>query len=179
MMKPSRLYVAHLAFLLLPSTRCFRLKRAFLRWAGAEVGGNVRIASSARFLLTGRLSIGEGTWIGHDVLIVGGDADVTIGVNVDIGPRVTVVTGSHELFGAEGRAAGDGFSRPVHLMDGAWIGAAATILGGVVVGRSSMIAAGALVHRNVPAGAIVGGVPARQIASFESKAAQIATRSGQ
>jgi putative colanic acid biosynthesis acetyltransferase WcaF len=166
-MKSARLYIVHLVFSLLPPTRCFRLKRDLLRWAGAEVGENVRFASSARFLLTGQLRIGDGTWIGHEVLIVGGEADVTIGANVDVGPRVSIVTGSHELFGVHGRAAGAGFSRPIHIMDGVWIGATATILGGVVVGRSSMIAAGALVHQDVPAGVVVGGVPARQISMIE------------
>jgi maltose O-acetyltransferase len=162
-MKSARLYLVHLVFGLLPPTRCFHMKCCLLRWAGAEIGENVRIVSSARFLLTGRLTIGDGTWIGHEVLIVGGDADVTIGANVDVAPRVSIVTGSHELFGVQGRAAGKGFSRPIYIMDGVWIGAAATILGGVVVGKSSMIAAGATVHRDVPTGAVVGGVPARTI----------------
>lgn len=128
----------------------------------------MRIASSARFSLSGRLSIGDGTWIGHEVLIAGGDADVTIGANVDIAPRVTIVTGSHELYGIEGRAAGVGFSRPVHVMDGVWVGAAATILGGVVIGRSSMVAAGALVRRDVADGVVVGGVPAKVIPHSKS-----------
>lgn len=163
MMKPARLYLVHLVFGLIPPTRCFRLKRTLLRWSGAKVGEDVRIVSSVRFLLTGRLSIGDGTWIGHEVLIVGGRADVTIGANVDIAARVSIVTGSHELFGIPGRAAGKGFSRPIQIMDGVWIGAAAIILGGVVVGQRSMIAAGAVVHRDVPARAVVGGVPAREI----------------
>jgi acetyltransferase-like isoleucine patch superfamily enzyme len=52
-------------------------------------------------------------------------------------------------------------------MDGVWIGAGATILGGVIVGQSSMIAAGAMVHRDIPAGAFVGRVPARIIPMIE------------
>jgi acetyltransferase-like isoleucine patch superfamily enzyme len=167
MMKPARLFLVHLVFGLLPPTRSFHMKCGLLRWAGAEIGKNVRIVSSARFLLAGQLRIGDGTWIGHEVLIVGGEADVTIGANVDVAPRVSIVTGSHELFGVHGRAAGEGFSRPIHIMDGVWIGAAATILGGVVVGQSSMIAAGAVVNRDVAAGAVVGGVPARIIPMIE------------
>jgi serine acetyltransferase len=54
-----------------------------------------------------------------------------------------------------------------YVMDGVWIGAGATILGGVVVGQSSMIAAGAVVNRDVAAGAVVGGVPARIIPMIE------------
>ncbi|ODV40667.1 hypothetical protein AWV79_05580 [Cupriavidus sp. UYMMa02A] len=76
-MNTARLFAFHLVMTLLPPTRCFPLKRLLLRWCGAEVGTNVRIASSARFYLTGRLVIGDDTWIGHDVLIAGGSADVS------------------------------------------------------------------------------------------------------
>ena len=116
LMKPDRLYLVHLVFGLIPPTRCFRLKRSLLRWSGAKVGEDVRIVSSVRFLLTGRLSIGDGTWIGHEVLIVGGKADVTIGANVDIAARVSIVTGSHELFGIPRAGRGKGLfsSNPYH-----------------------------------------------------------------
>ena len=93
-MNSRRLFVTHCLFALLPPTRAFGLKRALLRWCGAKIGTNVRVASSARFCLTGDLSIGSDTWVGHGVLVVGGDAPVTIGENVDIGPRVVIVTGS-------------------------------------------------------------------------------------
>jgi maltose O-acetyltransferase len=162
-MSAVRLFVVHLLMALMPPTRCFTLKSALLRWAGAEIGANVRIVSSARFYLTGRLFIGGDTWIGHDVLVAGGDADVVIGFKVDIAPRVLLVTGSHELFTIEGRAAGKGHSLPILIEDGAWLGASATILGGVTVGRCSAVAAGALVNRNVRPGSLVGGVPAREL----------------
>jgi len=162
-MSSIRLFVMHLLMIVMPPTRCFALKRTLLRWAGATVGANVRIVSSARFYLTGRLVIGDETWIGHEVLVVGGDADVVIGSNVDIAPRVTLVSGSHELFTIEGRAAGKGYSLPITIEDGAWLGASSTILGGVTVGRCSVVAAGALVNRDVTPGCVFGGVPAREI----------------
>ena len=161
MMKPSRLFFVHLIFSFLPVTRFFALKRALLRWAGANIGANVRVVSTARFYLNGDLSIGEGSWIGHDVLVVGGNASVTIGSRVDIAPRVTIVTGTHELFSSPDRAAGAGYSLPVVIEEGAWLGAASVILGGVTVGKKSMIAAGALVNRNVLPSIVVGGVPSR------------------
>lgn len=152
---------------LLPPTRCFGLKRLLLQWAGAKVGKNVRIVSSARFYLTGNLVIGEGTWLGHDVLVVGGDANVCIGAKVDIAPRVSLITGSHELFTEDDRAAGRGCSLPIVIEDGAWIGATSTILGGVVIGRCSVVAAGSLVNRHVTTGCLFGGVPARHIKSLK------------
>ena len=154
---------------LMPPTRCFAIKRALLGWAGADVGTNVRIVSSARFYLTGRLIIGDDTWIGHEVLVSGGDADVVIGSKVDIAPRVCLLTGSHELFTIAGRAAGKGYSLPITIADGAWLGASSTILGGVTVGLCSVVAAGALVNRDVKPGRVFGGVPAREISVFVHK----------
>lgn len=163
MMKTSRLFLTHSLFGLLPPTRFFSLKRTLMRWSGAEIGSNVRVVSTARFHLTGKLSIGEDTWIGHEVLVVGGEANVTIGAKVDIAPRAMIVTGSHELCTEPDRAAGRGYSKPVSIGSGAWLGAASVILGGVTIGHRSMVAAGALVDRDVSADCVVAGVPARVI----------------
>jgi acetyltransferase-like isoleucine patch superfamily enzyme len=162
-MNSFKLYVVHLFTWIIPPTRCFGLKRNLYRWCGAKVGRNVRIVSSARFCFTGRLTIGDNTWIGHEVLVIGGDANVHIGANCDIGPRVSFVTGSHQFGGEGGRAAGNGYSEEICLEDGVWIGAAATILGGVSVGNASMVAAGALVRKNVASNTVVAGVPAKEI----------------
>lgn len=162
-MNTRRLYLVSIVMGLLPPTRAFGLKRNLLAWCGAQVQQNVRITSSVRVLTSGSLSIGEWTFIGHDTLIVGGNADITIGEKVDIGPRVTIVTGSHELFTSYDRAAGPGYSSPVVIEDGVWVGAGSTILGGVTVGRRSMIAAGSVVTTDVSPGVLVGGVPARVI----------------
>lgn len=169
-MKSSRLFVVHLLMTAMPLTRCFPLKRALLRWAGATIGMNVRIVSSARFYLTGLLVIGDDTWIGHEVLIAGGDAAVVIGSRVDIAPRVSLIAGSHELFTIEGRAAGKGYSSPITIEDGAWIGASSTLLGGVKVGMCGVVAAGALVNSNVRAGCVYGGVPAYNLNTAEKRA---------
>lgn len=156
--------------LVIPPSRCFALKRTLLRWAGAQIGTNTRVVSSARFYLTGRLVIGNETWIGHEVLVAGGDADVIIGSKVDIAPRVSLIAGSHELFTIKGRAAGKGCSLPITIEDGAWLCASSTLLGGVTVGRCGVVAAGALVNRDVKPGCVFGGVPAREIKIFGQKA---------
>ena len=52
---------------------------------------------------------------------------------------------------------------PIHIGNRVWIGAHATILAGVTVGENSIIAAGAVVTKDVPANTIVGGVPAKII----------------
>jgi acetyltransferase-like isoleucine patch superfamily enzyme len=52
-------------------------------------------------------------------------------------------------------------SSPIVIEDGVWIGSRATVLGGVRIGRHAVVAAGALVTRDVPAYCVVGGVPAK------------------
>jgi acetyltransferase-like isoleucine patch superfamily enzyme len=123
----------------------------------------VRCVSSATFWLTGSLSIGEGTWIGHEVIIVGGDAPISIGANCDFAPRVSIVTGSHRINSHGPRVAGDGYSLPISIGNGCWIGAGAIILGGTTIGERSIVAAGAVVKGNFPGGSLIGGVPARVI----------------
>lgn len=168
-MSSARLYVTHLLMAIMPSTRCFAAKRLLLRWSGADIGANVRIVSSARFYLSGCLEIGADTWVGHEVLVVGGMADVIIGSKVDIAPRVSLITGSHELFTIDGRAAGNGYSLPIIIENGVWLGASSTILGGVTVGGCSFVAAGALVNRNVSPRSVVGGVPARDLSIAKAR----------
>lgn len=159
-----RLYIYHVLMAFIPPTRFFGFKRMLLRWCRADVGGNVRICSSAKFYLTGRLVIGDDTWIGHEVLIAGGaGGDVIIGQKVDIAPRVSIITGSHHLFTEPNRAAGTGYSSPIVIQDGAWLGAASVILGGVIIGKCSVVAAGALVNGNVQTRTKVAGIPARTI----------------
>jgi acetyltransferase-like isoleucine patch superfamily enzyme len=146
---------------LFPATQLYALKRTVLRCAGFNVGSNVRVVSSCRFYVP-RLSLGDNTWVGHQVLFVGGDANVLIGRNVDIGPRVVFATGSHKL-GEEQHRAGYGYSSSIEIGDGVWIGSSVTILGGVSVGYGAVIAAGALVRQDVPPNVLVAGVPARVI----------------
>ena len=159
-MNASRMFFAQLVMHLMPSTRLFGVKRALLRFAGAGVAVDARVCSSARFQIGGNLKIGRRSWIGPEVLIVGGSADVTIGADVDIGPRAMIVAGTHKI-SQSGRVAGDGYSLPIRLDDGCWIGAGAIVMGGVRVGSRAVVAAGAVVREDVPAGAMVGGVPAR------------------
>ena len=160
-MKANRSFVVNLTMRLLPSTRCFGLKRSLLRWAGGKIDNNVRCASNSVFLLGGELSIGYDTWIGHEGLLIGGRASISIGANCDIGPRVTFACGSHRINPKGPHVAGESYSSPISIGDGCWIGVGATILGGTKIGERSVVAAGAVVKGEFPAGCLIGGVPAR------------------
>lgn len=162
-MNTAKLYIYNLLAIFMPPSRFYGLKRRLLRWAGASIGENVRVVSTARFHLTGRLEIGENSYIGDYVLIAGGDATVRIGSNVSIGPRCTLVTGSHELYTEPGIAAGRGYSHSINIKDGVWLGASSTVLAGVTIGRASVIAAGGVVIDEILDSSVVGGVPARPL----------------
>jgi acetyltransferase-like isoleucine patch superfamily enzyme len=145
----------------IPPTRLFGVKRALLRAAGADIGKGVKVVSSARFCCSGSLHIGDETWVGHEVLMIGGESSIHIGARCDIAPRVMLVTGSHEISLAGQRAAGPGFSRPIEIGDGTWVGASAVIIGGSRIGEHSVVAAGAIVRGEFPPRSLLAGVPAR------------------
>ena len=75
-----------------------------------------------------------------------------------IGPQVEFATINH---GQDPAHRSDNHFAPIHLKKGVWIGAHATILPGVTIGENSIVAAGAVVTKDVPANVIVAGVPAR------------------
>lgn len=161
-LRPATGYLVQLVLRLIPETRFFGLKVKLLRFAGATLDSSVRVCSSVTILGNGGLSVGAGTWIGHQAMIVC-SADVTIGARVDIGPRVYIGTGSHVIDAAGDRAAGQGVSSPIAIGDGAWIGAGAMILPGVTIGGMAVIGAGALVTKDVASGDVVAGVPAKRL----------------
>ena len=108
------------------------------------------------------LTIGERSRVNRDCCL---DArgGLWIGSDVSISPGVTILTAEHppddEQFRVE--------TKPVRIEDHVFIGMRAIILPGVTLGAGAMVAAGAVVTRDVPALTIVGGVPARPIGRRE------------
>ena len=89
---------------------------------------------------------------------------IDIGDAVMIGPNVSLITSGHPLEPSRRR---DGVvARPIVIERNVWIAAGATILGGVTVGENSVVAAGAVVTRDVPADTLVAGNPARVVRSI-------------
>jgi maltose O-acetyltransferase len=101
------------------------------------------------------------------VLIVGGVSIVSIGADVDIAPRVTIVTGSHNTDMIGKRSAGKGYSENIIIEDGVWIGAGTTILGGITIGKKAIIGAGSVVSRSIPPAVIAVGNPCRPIKRWD------------
>ena len=85
-----------------------------------------------------------------------------------IGPNVSIITTGHALRPSERRAYID--AKPIVIEKSVWIAANVTIIGGVTIGENSVIAAGSVVTRDVPANSLAAGVPARVIRSIEDGA---------
>jgi acetyltransferase-like isoleucine patch superfamily enzyme len=109
------------------------------------------------------ISIGKNVFINHacSFLDMGG---ITIEDEVLIGPKVNLITENHPTDPNDRRAL---IAKSILIKRKAWIGAGATILPGVTVGENSIIAAGAVVSKDVPDNVIVGGIPAKFIKSID------------
>ena len=107
------------------------------------------------------LAVGAGTAIGPFSWI-GASGFVELGRDVMLGPRVVILPENHDFDDTARTIKSQGVTRAgVVVEDDCWIGANATLLAGVRVGRGAVVAAGAVVTRDVPPGAVVAGVPAR------------------
>lgn len=112
----------------------------------------------------GDVVIGDHTRIGIHNTIIG---PVTIGSHVNLAQGITVTALNHNFDDTTRRIDEQGVStNPVTIGDDVWIGANAVILPGVNIGRHCVVAAGAVVTKDVPDGTLVGGVPAKVIKSI-------------
>lgn len=87
---------------------------------------------------------------------------IHIGAGAFIAPGVCLACSGHSLLGEE-RMQGIGTSAPITLGDHVWIGANATVIGGVTIGEGSMIGAGSVVIHDIPAGVVAAGNPCKVI----------------
>jgi len=123
------------------------------------------IDSSTTLFLPFQINLGKFTRIGKNVFInhdctfldMGG---ITIEDDVLIGPKVCITTEGHPLNPQERKKL---LVKPVAIKRNAWIGAGATILPGVTVGENAVVAAGAVVSKDVPANTVVAGIPAKVV----------------
>jgi len=140
-----------------------RLKRQILILYGAIVGNNPTIYSGVWIRPIRGLSLGDNVSIGKDVLIttVG---EVKIGDNVLIGHGSKIISANHIIPEGRGTIRFSGhICEPIVIEDDVWIAAQAVVLPGVRIGTGSVVAAGAVVTKNVDPFTIVGGVPAHII----------------
>lgn len=140
-------------------TKNFEKKRKLLNSVGHNIGEGTKVVGP--IYCSGKMIVGKNCWIGRN-LEINGNGTVTIGDQCDIAPDVIFQTGSHEIGGSE-RRAGEGITEDITVGNGCWIGVRSTILGGVSISDGAVVAACALVNKNVQQDTLVGGLPAREI----------------
>lgn len=113
------------------------------------------------------IRVGRNVFINHacEFMDRGG---ITIGDDVLIGPKVNLVTINHPLDPARRRST---YCTPIEIKRGAWLGASVSVMPGVTIGEYAVVAANAVVTRDVPAHTVVGGIPARVIRNCEEEQA--------
>lgn len=114
-------------------------------------------------------NFGKFTKIGKDVFINHGCSfldlgGITIEDHVLIGPQVKLVTENHPLDPKLRRGM---LAKPILIKKNAWIGAGAIVLPGVTIGENSVVAAGAVVSKDVPDNTVVGGIPAKILKTID------------
>jgi acetyltransferase-like isoleucine patch superfamily enzyme len=112
---------------------------------------------------------GKNIHIGENVFINSGckmqdQGGIYIGDDVLIGHNACLLTINHD-FDPDSRA--DMHPAPIHIENKAWLGSNVTVLPGVTIGEGAIVAAGAVVTKDVEAGTIVGGVPAKFIKNVD------------
>lgn len=145
----------------------FHSLRKFFYWLfGLKMGRGSTIHMMARIYDPAHIIIGEGTLVGERATLDGrkqlpnSKGGLSIGNHVDIASEVMIWTSEHNI-GAEDMAP---VEQKVTIEDYVFIGPRAIILPGVTIGKGAVVAAGAVVTKSVEPGAIVAGVPAKEIA---------------
>ena len=132
-----------------------------LREIVAHCGENVTVNQPFRCDYGHNITLGDNVFVNFNFTVLD-EAHVVIGDNTFIGPGVSIFTACHPL-SADERNTGVEWAEPVTIGSDCWIGGNVTVLPGVTIGRDSVIGAGSVVTRDVPAGEVWAGNPARKI----------------
>lgn len=116
--------------------------------------------------------VGERFYCNFDCVFLD-TAPIRIGDRVMLGPGVHIYTPCHPLQ-KDDRASGREFAKPVNIGNDVWIGGRAVICPGVTIGDGAVIAAGAVVTRDVPPDTVVAGNPARPIRTIDQSERELA-----
>jgi len=148
-------YLANQVVSHLPS---YTLRHAYYRWCGMKIGRSTYIQMGLSIMAPEKIEIGEHCIINQNCLL-DGRGGLTIGNNVNISYAVYIFTADHDVHSPDFA----GCLAPVVVQDYAWLSSRATLLPGVTIGQGAVVAAGAVVTKDVAPYTIVGGVPATAI----------------
>ena len=143
-------------------SHCFR--RFCYRLARIKIGKGSTIHTKTRFYNPRNIIIGEDTIVGEGA-VLDGRARLIIGSHVDIASEVMIYNSQHDIEDENFSAV----DKPVVIEDYVFVGPRSIILPGVKIGKGAVVGAGAVVTKDVPPFAIVGGVPAKIIGERKLK----------
>lgn len=124
-----------------------------------EIKGNPVITAPFYCDYGFNIFIGENFYTNHNVTILDG-AKVTFGDNVFIAPNCVFSTAGHAI-DSEQRSQGLEIALPITVGDNVWIGTNVSVLPGVTIGNNTIIGAGSVVNKDIPAGVIAVGNPCK------------------
>ena len=136
-----------------------RIKRFLSEITGEKIDKSVSLKLPFCTDFGGNIHFGKDIVVNTGVMFtdLGG---IYLGDGVLIGPNASIITVNHSINPSKRNILE---LKPVHIKKNVWIGANATILPGVTIGKNSIIAAAAVVTHDVPENTIVGGIPAKEI----------------
>ena len=147
-------------FLFRPTPRwCLNGWRCWLlRLFGAKIGKGVRIQGSTKIWQPWKLIIDDNSWIDGGVSLYSVN-DIIIGSNVVVSESAFICTASHDIHSPVFEL----ITKPIFIQNFAWICSRATVLMGVTIGEGSVVAACAVITKNIESWTVVGGNPAKII----------------
>lgn len=138
------------------------MRALFSRLTGTAVDGSFWLMQPFYTDFGKNIRVGRNVFVNHacEFMDRGG---ITIGDDVLIGTKVNLVTINHPLDPAQRRST---WCAPIVIKRGAWLGASVSVMPGVTIGENAVVAANAVVIRDVLDNTVVGGIPARVIKNF-------------
>jgi maltose O-acetyltransferase len=131
------------------------------------VGEGVVVRPPLRVDYGAHITIGAGTFVNFDCVMLD-VAPITIGAHCQIAPRVQLLTATHPVDPGPRRAGWES-GAPITLGDNVWLGGGVVVCPGVAIGTDTVVGAGAVVTRDLPAGVVAAGVPARVLRAIDER----------
>ncbi len=133
-------------------------RRFLLRIFGAKIGRKVIIRPSVKITYPWKLTVGDYSWIGDEVVLYS-LGEITIGANAVVSQKSYLCTGSHDYDKQEFPI----YSKPITIEDQCWLATDVYVAPGVTIGKGTVVGARSSVYKDLPAGKVCVGNPVKII----------------